>query len=157
MTKLKTWHDNWNDAIRDILFPDAALKELMLIPVANLNNIKMFIERYFIEDVLPDELITDENVRVLCYETEGAKFGNPNVLKKYLEFDIFVRNAVLYTATTDRLQRRDKLIFKRIRELLTGCSHVCNLRFQYEDDYHLGTKTVGFRRYHAVFSYKQTI
>ena len=30
------------------------------------------------------------------------------------------------------------------------------LHIRYEDDYHLGTKTVGYRRYHAVFSYKQT-
>ena len=142
--------------IRDVLFPDAVLKDLMLIPARSQGNIKEFIERYFVEDVMPDELITDEDVRVLYYETEGARLNTPRMKTKYLEFDIFVRNAVLYNATSDRLQRRDKLIFRRIRELLTGAAHVCNLRFQYEDDFHLGAKTVGYRRYHAVFSYMQT-
>lgn len=154
--KQQTWHDNWNNVLRDVIFPDAELKDLMLIPAKSRGNIKEFIERYFVEDVMPDELVTDEDVRVLCYETEGVKLSNPRVTKKFLEFDIFVRNAVLYTATSDRLQRRDKLIFKRLKALLTGDTYVCNLRFTYEDDYHLGTKTVGFRRYHAVFSYTQT-
>lgn len=105
---------------------------------------------------MPDELVTDEDVRVLCYETEGEKLGNPHVTRKFLEFDIYVRAQVLYTATDDRLQRRDKLIFQRLKALLTGASHVCGLRFCYEDDYHLGAKTVGYKRYHAVFSYLQT-
>lgn len=151
-----TWHDRWNSVVRDVLFPDDTLKDLMLIPAAKRGNIKAFIEQYFVEDVLPDELITDEDVRVLYYETEGAKHGHPNVIKKYLEMDIYVRNAALYTATHDRLQRRDKLIFQRIKHLLTSQPYVCCLKFAYEDDYPLGAKTVGYRRYHAVFSYKQT-
>jgi hypothetical protein len=128
----------------------------MLIPAASRENIKAFIEKYFVEDVMPDELLTDEDVRILYYETEGVKLGNERVTKKYLEFDIFVKNAVLYTATDDRLRRRDKLIFQRLKTLLTVERYVRNLRFAYEDDYHLGVKTVGYRRYHAVFSYKQT-
>jgi len=127
----------------------------MLIPARNRSGIKMFIEKYFVEDVLPDELLTDEDVRILYYETEGVRLG-AGVTKKYLEFDIFVKNAALYTASDDRLQRRDKLIFQRLKTLLTGERYVCNLRFTYEDDFHLGVKTVGYRRYHAVFSYKQT-
>lgn len=142
--------------LRDVIFPDAALKDLMLIPAKNRENIKAFIDQYFIEDVMPDELLTDEDVRIIYYETEGAKWGDPHITKKKLEFDIYVRNAIVYTATNDRLQRRDKLIFQRLKTLLTGNTYVCCLRFTYEDDYHLGAKTAGFRRYHAVFSYKQT-
>lgn len=142
--------------LRDVIFPDATLKELMLIPAASRGNIKTFIEKYFVEDVLPDELVTDEDVRILYYETEGSTHGNPHVLLKLLEFDIFVRNASLYNATNDRLQRRDKLILGRLKHLLLGDTYVCGLRFAYVDDYHLGAKTVGYRRYHAVFSYKQT-
>jgi hypothetical protein len=154
--KQQTWADNWNDVVRDVLFPDAKFKDLMLIPPDKRGNIKAFIEKYFVEDVLPDELITDEDVRILYYETEGTKYENQHVIQKYLEFDIYVRNAALYTATSDRLRRRDKLIFQRLKELLTGETYICNLRFRYEDDYPLGAKTVGYRRYHAVFSYKQT-
>ena len=71
--KQKTWADNWNDVVRDVLFPDARLKDLMLIPRDKRNDIKAFIEKYLVEDVLPDELITDEDVRILYYETEGTK------------------------------------------------------------------------------------
>ena len=127
-----------------------------MIPAANLKNIKTFIEKYFVEDALSDELVTDEDVRILYYETEGSGFGNPHILLKYLEFDIFVKNAALFNATNDRLQRRDKLILARLKHLLLSEQQVCGLRFSYMDDYHLGAKTVGYRRYHAVFSYKQT-
>ena len=103
----------------------------MLIPAGT--GIREFIDRYFVEDVMPDEPVVNESVRVVYYETEGNKLGSPHVIRK--------------------MKRRDKLIVQRIRELLTGQTHVCHLRFQYEDDYHLGTKTIGYRRYHAVFSY----
>lgn len=151
-----TWHDRWNDVIRDVLFPDAELKALMLIPDKHINDLRLYVDKYFIEDAMPDALLTDEDVRVIYYETEGTKLNDPHVIRKKLEFDIYVRSQVLYTATNDRLQRRDKLIFQRIKWLLTGTPYVCQLRFTYEDDYHLGAKTAGFKRYHAVFSYKQT-
>ena len=52
----------------------------MLIPEGT--GIKTFIERYFIEDALPDEPVIDEAVRIVYYETEGTKLGTPHVLKK---------------------------------------------------------------------------
>ncbi len=105
---------------------------------------------------MPDELIINEDVRIVYYETEGSKFGTPHVTKKNLAFDIYVKDEVLYTATNDRLQRRDKLICQRIKELLSGETHVCGLRIQYEDEYHLGAKTIGYRRYHLALSYMTT-
>lgn len=122
----------------------------MMIPAKNRNNIREFIAKYFIEDAMPDELIVDEGVRVICYEEEGTKFGTPHVIRKNLAFDIYVKEANLYNATNDRLQRRDKLIAQRLKALLLWKEHVCGLRFQYEDEYHLGAKTVGYRRYHLV-------
>ena len=105
---------------------------------------------------MPDELIVDEDVRVICYETEGTKLGTLHVTKKYLAFDIYVKDKELYNVSNDRLQRRDKKICQRLKELLTEKEHVCGLRFAYEDEYHLGAKTIGYRRYHVVFSYVTT-
>ena len=105
---------------------------------------------------MPDELVLDEDVRVIYYETEGTQLGTSHVLRKFLAFDIYVKEDALYNVETDRLQRRDKRISQRLKELLTGKAHVCGLRFQYEDEYHLGAKTIGYRRYHAVFSYVTT-
>lgn len=140
-----------------MIFPDAELKALLLIPETEHSDIRAFVGRYFIEDAMPDELVTDEKVRVIYYETEGLKLNNdPHVTKKYLEFDIYVKEESLYNVGSDRLCRRDKKISQRLKELLTGERYVCGLRFTWEDDYHLGAKTVGYRRFHTVFSYKQT-
>ena len=128
----------------------------MCIPEEQRDNIREFLSRYFVEDAMPDELIVDEDVRVICYETEGTKLGTPHVTKKYLAFDIYVKDKELYNVSNDRLQRRDKKICQRLKELLTEKEHVCGLRFAYEDEYHLGAKTIGYRRYHVVFSYVTT-
>ena len=154
MRKTRTWHDNWNNVIRDVLFPDVELKRLMLVPDGS--SIKTFVEKYFVEDAMPDESVVDEAVRIVYYETEGTKLGTPHVLKKYLALDIYVKDKELYSASRDRLQRRDKLIGQRFKELLTGKEHVCGLRFFYDDEYHLGAKTIGYKRYHIVFSYVTT-
>ena len=128
----------------------------MLIPEGKRNNIREFIGKYFIEDAMPDEPVVNEDVRVIYYEEEGSKLGTPHVTKKILSFDIYVKESMLYNATNDRLQRRDKLIAQRLKELLLWKEHVCDLRFQYEDEYHLGARTIGYRRYHLVLSYKTT-
>lgn len=127
----------------------------MLIPEADHNDIRKFVDKYFVEDILSDAPVTDEKVRILYYDTEGVKLGGgPHVTKKYLEFDVYVRNTELYTADRDRLRRRDKMIGQRLKELLTGKRYVCNMRYAYEDDYPLGCKVIGYRRWHMVFSYK---
>ena len=73
MKKIRTWHDNWNEVLRSVLFPDAELKELMCIPEEKRENIREFIGRYMIEDAMPDEPVIDEDVRVVYYETEGTQ------------------------------------------------------------------------------------
>ena len=128
----------------------------MCIPEDKRENIREFIDRYCIEDAMPDELVLNEDVRVICYEIEGTQMGTPHVIRKFLAFDIYVKEDALYNVGTDRLQRRDKKISQRLKELLTGKEHVCGIRFGYEDEYHLGAKTIGYRRYHLVFSYVTT-
>ena len=127
-----------------------------MIPAKSRNNIREFIARYFIEDAMPDEPVVDEDVRIIYYDEEGSKLGTPHVTKKILAFDIYVKESNLYNATNDRLQRRDKLIAQRLKELLLWKEHVCGLRFQYEDEYYLGARTIGYKRYHLVLSYKTT-
>lgn len=128
-----------------------------MIPADERRDIRKFIERYFVEDVLVDAPVTDEKARIVYYETEGAKlYDNRHITKKHIEFDIYVRGTEVYTADVDRLRRRDKLIAQRLKELLTGKEHVRNMRYAYEDDYTLGSKIIGYRRWHIVFSYKTT-
>lgn len=88
----------------------------MCIPERHRGSIRDFLDRYFIEDAMPDEPVVDEEVRVIYYETEGTKLGSPHVTKKYLAFDVYVKSDVLYNADADRLKRRDKLIAQRLKE-----------------------------------------
>ena len=152
--KIKTWDDNWNDVIRYVLFPDAKLKELMMVPPKT--TIVQFIDKYFINSAASDELLSDEKVRIVYYDTKGKDYGQKNVYLKYKEFDIYSREEFLYTATNDRLKSRTALIAERIKYLLLRKFSVCGLHFYYEDEYALWTKTVGYRRNHLVFSYNIT-
>lgn len=68
-----------------------------------------------------------------------------------------MKDDVLHTATDDRLQNRYDLIAERLKYLLLREKSICGLSFSYEDDYNLWTKTIGYKRYHIVFSYKTTV
>ena len=126
----------------------------MLIPEGT--TILDFIDRYFVRDENAGEVLINEPVRIVYWDSEGRDVGNRNVRLKYKEFDIFVKDDVLHNATRDRLQYRYDLIAERLKYLLLRDTHVQHLRFRYEDEYNLWTKTIGYKRYHIVFSYKTT-
>ena len=152
--KTRTWKDNWNNVIRYVLFPDEKLKRLMKIPTGT--SITDFIDRYFVQDENAGEILINEPVRIVYWDSEGRESGNMNVRNKYKEFDIFVKDDILHNATEDRLQFRYDLIAERLKYLLLKDIHVQHLRFKFEDEYNLWTKTIGYKRYHIVFSYKTT-
>lgn len=75
---------------------------------------KSFIQKTFIRSATADELVRDDNVRVIYYGSEGQDTGNPYVRCKYLIFDIYVKNQYLYGIDeTDFMKRRDIAIFRR--------------------------------------------
>lgn len=152
--KKRTWQDNWNNVIRYVLFQDKKLKDLMLVPEGT--NILTFQDKYFIRDGSTDELLTNEKVRIVYHDAQGWDPGNAHVRGKYKEFDIFVSEDVEHTATDDLLQSRQVLIAQRLKYLLLR-ERVCQgIRFQYEDEYDLWTKTVGYKEYRLTFFYKTT-
>ena len=110
--------------------------------------------KYFVDSVMSTELITDEDVRVLWYEDRSDPTGNPNVFRKKMCFDIYVRRERLNDVTKDRLQSRARLISQRLQELLTEKPQVGQIDFDYADDYSLGTKMVGYVRHHLILTYQ---
>ncbi len=153
--KTRTWADNWNNVMRYVLFRDEKLRALMLIPEKA--TIIDFITKYFIEDANPDELLTDEKVRVICYDSDGGALRNPNVKFHYKEMDIYVKDDVLYNASDDRLRRRYHLIAERLKYLLLREKNIQHMSFRFENESNLWTKVVGYKRYHITFSYKTTV
>lgn len=153
--KVRTWADNWNDVIRYVIFQDPIMRELMCQP--NDITITQFRDKYFTKGKsTTNEIITDEKVRILWYDCMGTDTGNAHVKRKYKEFDIYVKNDVLHNATDDRLQYRYNLIAQRLKELLIGNQYIGQMRFVYEDEYDLWTKTSGYTLYHISFAYKTT-
>lgn len=73
-----------------------------------------------------------------------------------MSFDVYVKNEALHTWDNDRLKRRDHLIARRIRYLLTRDKHTERMTFTASDDFDLGTKVVGYSRYHLTMEYKKT-
>lgn len=127
----------------------------MLVPDGT--DIVTFTDKYFIRDGSTDELLTTEKVRIVHRDVQGFETFNPNVKNKYRDFDIFVSEDVEHTATNDWLQSRHILIAERIKYLLLRQRTVENLRFRYEDEYDLWTKTVGYKLYRLTFFYKTTV
>ncbi len=127
----------------------------MLVPEGT--DILTFIDKYFIRDSSTDELLTNEKVRIVHSDSQGLRTRNQYVHGKYKHFDIFVSEDVERTATNDTLQSRQVLIAQRIKELLLQKRDQYGLRFTYEDEYDLWTKTVGYKLYHIVFFYMTNV
>ena len=153
--KERTWQDNMNNVIRNVIFPDEKLKQLMLVPEGT--DIRKFLDKYFIRDGSTDELLTNEKVRIVHRDAEGFETGNGHVRGKYHEFDIFVSEDVEHTATVDRLQSRQVLIAERIKYLLLRKKITEQIAFHYEDEYDQWTKTVGYKMYRLTLWYKVTV
>lgn len=75
LRKIKTWKDNLNDVVRDVIFADQELMDYMLIPEDDRGNIIKFIDKYFIRDPAPDELVTSEQVRICYGDLAGTSMG----------------------------------------------------------------------------------
>lgn len=120
-------------------------------------TILQFIEKYFIKDAAADEMMINEQVRIVHCDMQGRGYDNPHVKLKYKAFDIYVKSSALYNATNDRIKSRCNLIAERLKYLLLNGTYTCGLRIAYEDEYELWTKVVGYKRYRIIFSYNTTV
>lgn len=125
----------------------------MAIPENDFDNIQLFRDKYFVNEVTGDELITNEAVRILCWFDHGFLLNN-HVQQKLIRFDIYVRNDARYNVDADRLKARDKVIAERIRRILTKKYSVQGLSFQHEHAYDASSRVIGYARYHTYFSFK---
>lgn len=148
---VKTWSMRWDDIIRDVLFPETELAELMMIPADT--DIITWTNKYFVDAALCTDLVEDEDVRVLWYEDQSSKTTNPYVKRRKICFDIYVKEEHIRDATNDLLRSRCKMIAQKLTEILTLKDTVGQVAFMYDDDYAIGTKTVGYVRHHLVLSY----
>ena len=104
----RSWDDNWYDVIRRVIFKDSMLLDMMMIPEKERKNVINFADKYFVNDVMPDSLVINENVRVIYADTEGARLNIPQVRSRYIEFDVYVKDKEQRTYGRDGLSLRSR-------------------------------------------------
>lgn len=98
------WIDDWNTILREIIFADEELKSLMKLPEGT--DIISFIDKYFIRAGYTNKVLEDEHVRIIYADIQGADTAVPNVMKKMITFDIYVKTEDLHNVGHDRLVMR---------------------------------------------------
>lgn len=147
------WSDDWNAILRNIIFPDPVLMELMKVPEDT--GIIEFIDRYFIQAGYTNKVLTDESVRIV-FGSVGVPTNTPNVTRNVLSFDIYVKNEDLHNVGRDRLVMRTQLIARRLIELLTNKRYNGAYRFYDPHESNMGTSAIGYARYNVSMSYMKT-
>jgi hypothetical protein len=147
------WINAWNTIIRNVIWRDHELKQLMKIPPKT--GILQFCDRYFIHAGYTNTLLTDEVCRIVYSDIQGNDTEVPNIRKNMMTFDIYVKQEELHNVTDDRLMLRTHLIAARLNRLLTKERYLANTgyRFWIAGDWDLGTRTVGYARYTIAFYY----
>lgn len=151
---LRSWIDDWNDIIRNVIFKDEELKSLMKLP-AN-TNIITFIDKYFIRAGYTTEVLTNESVRIVYGTIARGDAMNPYVTRNEMSFDIYVKLEDLHNVERDRLVFRNHLIAKRLIDLLTNQRYLGAYRFTVEGEGDMGTSTIGYTRYNVTFGFMKT-
>lgn len=148
------WTNAWNTIIRQVIFKDTELKDLMKLP--GKTNIVQFTDRYFIRAGFSNKLLTDEICRIVYADTAQGETAVPNVKRNIMTFDIFVKDEEMYNIGKDRLVSRLDYIADRLYKLLTQKRYLQNTGYRFwiaAQDLDLGTKTVGYSRKTIAFYY----
>ena len=147
------WIDAWNKIIREVIWHDYDLKQLMKIPAKT--GILQFCDRYFVRAGFTNELLTDEVCRIVYSDSQGSPTDVPNITKNMLTFDIYVKKDQLHNVGDDRLLSRADLIAAQIHKDLTNERYLAETgyRFWIAGDWDLGTRTVGYVRKTIAFYY----
>lgn len=149
-----SWHENLVNVIRGVIFQDDKLKELMMIPEAERKNIVSFRDKYFINEVLGDELLDNIPVRILYHLDEPYDIGGMNVRQDELFIDIYVERKHAYDYGVDRMLHRGHLIAERLEHLLCRGKKHYNLSFRCRQIADLTSKREGYDRVTAIMVYK---
>lgn len=147
------WIQDWNAILREIIFADPVLTELMKIPEGT--SVIEFIDRYFVQAGYTNKVLSNESVRIV-FGSFGVPTNTPNVTRNILSFDIFVKNEDLHNVGRDRLVMRTKLIARRLIQLLTNQRYNGIYRFYDPHESDMGTSAIGYARYNVSLSYMKT-
>lgn len=151
------WINEWNDIIREIIFPDTILRELMMIDDSM--TIMDFVDKRFVRAMYTDTVIIDEPVRIIYGTITPQQLGE-FVTNNLMSFDIFVKNEHKHDVGDDRLMMRAELIAHRLNQLLGHRIYTSKgmtaYKFWCVGESVLGSATIGYSRYNITFAYNRT-
>lgn len=160
------WIREWNAIIRTVIFPDETLKKLMLLPEDT--KLVKFLDKYFIRVGYTDQLLTNEDVRIVYGNVYSGNAYNPMTMKQEMSFDIYVKNEHAHDVGDDRLMLRGELIQERLNQLLKGRVvardyNKDNKPFDTAYKFYcigmgnLGSPTPGYNAFNITFTYIRTV
>lgn len=154
-----SWTHEWADIVREVIFKDPILKELMMIPTGT--SIIQFEDEYFIKMTFADVTVIDEDVRIVYANLNSNDIKHPNVIRQEMSFDVFVKKEHIHDVGDDRLMERGDLICVRLRQLLSGRVETSKGPTAFKFTWiggptQLGSSTIGYRRYNISFEYNRT-
>lgn len=120
-------------------------------------DIITFIDKYFIRAGYTSKILEDEHVRIIYAEVQGSDTKVPNVMRKMMTFDIYVKTEDLHNVGNDRLVMRTKKIANRQLALLTSdrFTNDTGYRFSIAGTWDGGTRTIGYGRYTLALYFMQ--
>ena len=148
------WTKAWNTIIREVIWPDHELKRLMKLPPKT--GILQFRDKYFIRAGFTNELLTDEVCRIVYSDSFTSGTDVPNVKRKTMTFDIFVKKDAMYDLGDDRLISRLDYIADRLDKLLRRERYLADTGYRFwpaDNDLDLGTSTVTYARKTIAYHY----
>ena len=148
------WTNAWNKIFREVIWSDYELKKLMKLPPKT--GILQFRDKYFIRAGFTNELLRDEVCRIVYADNHTSDTDVPNVKKKIITFDIFVKKEEMYNIGDDRLISRIDYIADRLDKLLRKERYLNDTGFRFfpgPDDLDLGTSTPSYARKTIAYYY----
>jgi hypothetical protein len=135
------------------LFNDSILKDLMLIPAADKNNLAKVRDTYIVETNGSDAIVTTENAKIMYYNVPLTDTNNQYCKWDGMIFKIFVKSSQEYTLANG-LDKRQLAIADRLNAIL-GRQYVGDWKFEPVDKGSLYCGTNGYKLYFVRFAYKR--
>lgn len=127
------------------LYNDTTLKDLMLIPAIEKNDMAKVRDTYIIDTNGSDAIVTTENCKIMYYNVPLTGTNNSHCKLDGMIFKIFVKSSQEYTLANG-LDKRQLAIADRLNVIL-GRQYVGDWKFNPVDKGSLFCGTSGYKLY----------
>jgi hypothetical protein len=135
------------------LYQDTILKDLMLIPITDKNNLAKVRDTYIVDTNGSDAVVTNENCKIMYYNVPLTGTNNQYCKWDGMIFKIFVKSSQEYTLING-LDKRQLAIADRLNVIL-GRQYVGDWKWIPVDKGSLFCGTSGYKLYFVRYEFKR--